>query len=81
MRAVFVALFVLAGVAPAAAYTQQDADACTPDAFRLCVPFIPDAGKIEACLRANRKQLTPGCAAVFAPADSHQARRAQQPRP
>jgi hypothetical protein len=68
MRAVIAALLVAAGAVSAHAYTQQEADACTPDAFRLCSAFIPDAGRIEACLRGNRQRLTPECAAVFGPA-------------
>jgi hypothetical protein len=36
---------VLTMMAPlsAIAYTQEDADACTPDAMRLCQKAIPDA--------------------------------------
>jgi hypothetical protein len=40
-------LLVLTGTSLAAAYTQADASACTPDAFRLCARYIPDAGAIE----------------------------------
>src|ERR1700681_1760882 len=39
---------------PAIAYTQEDADACTPDAFRLCQQAIPDASRITLCLVQNR---------------------------
>jgi hypothetical protein len=50
---------------PAIAYTQQDADACTPDAFRLCQNAIPDAGRVAQCLIANKQQLSPACTSVF----------------
>ena len=50
---------------PALAYTQQDADACTPDAFRLCQAAIPDADRVAQCLAANKSELSPACNAVF----------------
>jgi hypothetical protein len=50
---------------PAIAYTQEDADACTPDAFRLCQQAIPDASRITLCLVQNRRQLSPACTVVF----------------
>lgn len=39
--------------------------ACTPDAFRLCASFIPDATKIEICLRSRTPDLSPACRSVF----------------
>jgi len=50
---------------PALAYTQQDADACTPDAFRLCQAAIPDATRVAQCLAENKSQLSPACKIVF----------------
>ncbi|MGA2565635.1 MAG: cysteine rich repeat-containing protein [Pseudolabrys sp.] len=50
---------------PALAYTQQDADACTPDAFRLCQNAIPDEGRVAQCLVRNKQQLSPACKIVF----------------
>ena len=49
----------------AIAYTQQDADACTPDAFRLCQNAIPDEGRVAQCLAENKRQLSPACKIVF----------------
>ena len=49
----------------ASAYTQQEADACTPDAFRLCQAAIPDEGRVAQCLAANKNQLSPACKVVF----------------
>jgi hypothetical protein len=50
---------------PAIAYTQEDADACTPDAFRLCQNAIPDASRVTLCLVQNKRQLSPACTIVF----------------
>ncbi len=45
--------------------TEQQREACTPDAFRLCGQFIPDADKVEACLRSAGPRLSPACRVVF----------------
>jgi hypothetical protein len=45
--------------------TQAERQACTPDVFRLCSDFIPDADKITACLKKSRNQLSPDCKLVF----------------
>jgi hypothetical protein len=45
--------------------TPEQRQACTPDAFRLCSDFIPDADKITVCLKKNRNQLSPDCKLVF----------------
>lgn len=50
---------------PAIAYTQEDADACTPDAMRLCLSAIPDAGRVTQCLVKDKQQLSPACTIVF----------------
>jgi hypothetical protein len=50
---------------PVVAYTQNDADACTPDAMRLCWNAIPDASRITQCLVQNKQQLSPACSNVF----------------
>ena len=39
--------------------------ACTPDAFRLCASYIPDATKIEMCLRSRTSDLSAACRSVF----------------
>ena len=59
--------FVLTIMAPlpAIAYTQEDANACTPDAMRLCQNAIPDASRVALCLVQNKRQLGPACAIVF----------------
>ena len=58
----------------------EERRACTPDAIRLCREFIPDPGKIAACLTARKAELSDLCrpfvlgpakpAAVCAPSGS-----------
>ena len=50
---------------PAIACTQEDADACTPDAMRLCASAIPDVSRVAFCLAHNKQQLNAACATVF----------------
>jgi hypothetical protein len=59
--------FIVAILAPlpAVAYTQEDADACTPDAMRLCQNAIPDVGRVAQCLVQNKRQLSAACTVVF----------------
>ena len=59
--------FIITIMAPVAAvaYTQEDADACTPDAMRLCWNAIPDASRVTQCLFQNKQQLGPACSSVF----------------
>ena len=49
------------------AYTQEQQQACSGDAFRLCSADIPDVERITACMSRNRSQLSPGCRAHFRP--------------
>ena len=60
-----VASMVMIMAPPAIAYTQKDADACTPDAMRFCQNAIPDAGRVTLCLVKNKRQLSLTCAVVF----------------
>ena len=39
--------------------------ACTSDAFRHCSSYIPDATKVETCLRQNKSGLSNACRPVF----------------
>ena len=47
--------------------SDREREACTPDAFRLCVQAMPDAGRVEECLRRAGPRLSPACYAVFYP--------------
>jgi len=71
------AVLLLGGVGglPAAAEqgTADERRACTPDVFRLCGEFIPNADRITACLQEKLRDLSPACRVVFTP--SRAARR------
>lgn len=45
--------------------TPEQRAACAPDAFRLCLSYIPDAANVEACLRPRESALSDACRAVF----------------
>jgi hypothetical protein len=47
------------------AYTPEQQQACTPDAFRLCGDAIPDVARVTACMIARKSQLSPGCRVFF----------------
>ena len=49
----------------AGAYTQEQQQMCTGDAFRLCSSDIPDVDRITACMMRQRSELSPGCRALF----------------
>jgi hypothetical protein len=45
--------------------TPDQRAACAPDAFQLCVSYIPDATNVEACLRQRKSDLSDASRAVF----------------
>jgi hypothetical protein len=45
--------------------SQSARQACTPDAMRLCSDYIPNVGKITACMRAKSAQLSEPCRAAM----------------
>jgi hypothetical protein len=45
--------------------SQSARQACTPDALRLCSDYIPDVGRITACMRAKSAQLSTPCRAAM----------------
>jgi hypothetical protein len=49
------------------AYTPEQEQACTSDAFRLCSSEIPDVDRVTACMARNKAQLSPPCRAQFGP--------------
>ena len=64
------------------AYTPEQQQACTPDAFRLCSSDIPDVDRITACMIRNRAQLSPACRAFFRGGpEPREVRAAPPPRP
>ncbi|MEI9924262.1 MAG: hypothetical protein WDN50_12680 [Bradyrhizobium sp.] len=48
--------------------TMAQRQACTPDVFRLCSAFIPDAVSITACLKRQSTDLSEECRKVMFPA-------------
>jgi hypothetical protein len=47
------------------AYTPEQEQACTSDAFRLCSSEIPNVDRVTACMIRNKSQLSPPCRAQF----------------
>jgi hypothetical protein len=63
MLAIALSLSFLSSAADA--YTPEQQQACTPDAFRLCGDAIPDVDRVTACMIARRAQLSPECRVYF----------------
>ena len=66
-RASTLGLFLvsLAAGSAAAQGTPEQRRACTPDVYRLCAGEIPNVRAITACLRRQKGNLSPACAAMF----------------
>jgi hypothetical protein len=47
------------------AYTPEEQQACSDDAFRLCSADIPDEERVKVCMIRNKSQLSPGCRVYF----------------
>jgi hypothetical protein len=65
---VLLAGFAISVGATSAAAQSNRAEAeqlCTPDVMRLCNEYIPDPNRIVRCLKAKRRQLSPGCHAAL----------------
>jgi hypothetical protein len=79
LSAIACLIMIAASPLPALAYTQEDADACTPDAFKICQAAIPDPDRVRDCLVQNKRALSPACAVVInRPASATMAREAPQ---
>ena len=61
------------------AYTPEQEQACTGDAFRLCSSEIPDISRVTACMVAKKSQLSPACRAHFRPDPAPSAAGAGRP--
>ena len=77
MLATALSVSMLPGVGQA--YTQEEEQACSGDAFRLCGPEIPDVDRVTACMVRKQDQLSPGCRVYFRPAEPDSAVRAGGP--
>ena len=60
--------------------TPEQRAACAPDAFRLCVSYIPDPTGVEQCLRRNELDLSDACRSVFEQSASTVATKSTQRR-
>ena len=47
------------------AYTPEQEQACTSDAFRLCSSEIPNVDAVTACMERKKSQLSPACRTQF----------------
>ncbi len=74
IRAALCAALVLSMTSPLFAAKQpsekemlrQEAEhVCYGDAQRLCADAMPDAVRVEACMKAKRAQVSPECKSVF----------------
>jgi hypothetical protein len=63
MLATAVSFSVLSTTADA--YTPEQQQMCTGDAFRLCSSEIPDVDRVTACMVRQKNQLSPGCRVFF----------------
>lgn len=63
------------------AYTQEEQQACQPDAFRLCSSEIPDVDRVTACMIARKSQLSPQCRQFFRAGPEPEAVAAPAGRP
>ena len=67
IAAVLIATAALLVPGTARAYTADQEQACTGDAFRLCSSEIPDVDRVTACMLRRRAELSPPCRAQFGP--------------
>jgi hypothetical protein len=65
--AMMMAATMMAAMTSAQAYTPEQEQACTSDAFRVCGSEIPDVDRVTACMVRNKAQLSPPCRAQFGP--------------
>src|SRR5580700_7866792 len=66
---VWLATILAASILPTLghAYTAEEQQACSGDAFRLCSAEIPDVDRVTVCMIRNKSQLSPGCRVFFRP--------------
>ena len=55
------------------AYTAEEQQACSNDAFRLCGPEIPDVDRVTVCMIRHKAELSPGCRVYFRPSEPERA--------
>jgi hypothetical protein len=63
------------------AYTPEQQQACSPDAFRLCGDAIPNVDRVTACMIRRKSELSPGCRVYFRSPEPGAARAVTAHRP
>jgi len=51
------------------AYTEDEQQACSDDAFRLCSQEIPDVDRVTVCMIRHQSELSPRCRVFFRPSE------------
>jgi hypothetical protein len=69
-KALIAAGLMLGMISTAHAYTAEQQQLCTDDAFRLCSSEIPDVDRVTACMIKHKAELSPACKSVMGPAPS-----------
>jgi hypothetical protein len=72
-KAFIAAGLMLGMISTAHAYTAEQQQLCTDDAFRLCSSVIPDVDRVTACMVQHKAELSAACRSVMGPAPSPQA--------
>ncbi len=67
MFATTLSLSALLWPVAARAYTADEQQACSADAFRLCSAEIPDVERVTICMVRNKSRLSPACRVYFRP--------------
>ena len=81
LAAALVAAAALLLPGAARAYTAEQEQACTSDAFRLCSSDIPDVDRVTACMVRRKEELSPPCRAQFGPPPRDAATSGRADRP
>ncbi|WP_246741654.1 hypothetical protein [Bradyrhizobium aeschynomenes] len=81
MAAVLIGTAILLVPAAARAYTAEQEQACTSDAFRLCSSDIPNVDRVTACMVRRKAELSPPCRAQFGPQPRQAASSGRTDRP
>ncbi len=75
------ALAVTAWPAAGQAYTPEQEQACSGDAFQFCGPEIPDVDRVTACMVANKSSFRRLAGRIQAGSRAQQAAAAPAGRP
>ena len=62
-------------------HTSDAEQACTSDVMRLCSEFIPDSGRIVACLKQKRFMVSAACTTALTPKTASISGKKKKRRP